>query len=179
MDEVFWKETSYPGYYVNKLGQVLGRQGTILKPWISGTEESGYLTICISRYPDKPKKVYVHRLMAETYLGAPSSQDLQVAHNNGDKFDNSIENLRWATAKENANDKVIHGTALETRDIKGELNPKAVLKESQVLEIYRSSKSIEDLAIDFNISKSTIRDIKKGRSWKRVTNHLDLLEKHG
>ena len=54
--------------------------------------------------------VYIHRLVAKAFLGDYSQDGLEVAHNNGVADDNRLENLRWATSKENKADKIKHGT---------------------------------------------------------------------
>lgn len=61
----------------------------------------GYLKVVLS----KKRKVYyrtVHRLVAETYLPNPLNKT-QVNHKNGNKIDNRVDNLEWATPKENTN----------------------------------------------------------------------------
>lgn len=50
------------------------------------------------------KSQLIHRLVAETWVKCPSStkgQKYEVDHINGDKTDNSADNLRWVTHKEN------------------------------------------------------------------------------
>lgn len=57
--------------------------------------------ICI-RPMIRGKKIYisVHRAMAEIYIPNPENK-AQVNHENGDKNNNSIDNLKWMTNKEN------------------------------------------------------------------------------
>ena len=113
-----WKDIpGYVGYYqVSDLGRVKSlarwredglqfRQERILK---------GY----VERYPKMEltkdgvkKKWYVHQLVAITFIGDYRDDGLQVAHNDGDKLNNRLDNLRWSTPKDNIADKVKHGTA--------------------------------------------------------------------
>jgi|LauGreDrversion4_2_1035121.scaffolds.fasta_scaffold475800_1 hypothetical protein len=49
----------------------------------------------------KAKTLYVHRLVAETYLEKPSNKHTQVNHKNFNKADNRIDNLEWVTPQQN------------------------------------------------------------------------------
>ena len=59
----------------------------------------GYLQVYLSgiRIPQ-----LVHRLVAEAFLPNPENKPC-IDHINGNKLDNRVENLRWATQKENNN----------------------------------------------------------------------------
>lgn len=48
---------------------------------------------------------YVHRLVAEAFVYNPFKRKY-VDHRNGDKLDNRARNLRWVTAKQNANNPI-------------------------------------------------------------------------
>ena len=68
-----------------------------------------------NRYPKvmfkvngKQRFTYVHRLMAAAFIG-PCPDGMEVCHNNGDAFDNRIENLRYDTHAANQQDMVRHG----------------------------------------------------------------------
>ena len=56
----------------------------------------------ISLYKDGACNSYfIHRLVALTFIGEPSSPDLVVNHKDGNKLNNSPENLEWITQIEN------------------------------------------------------------------------------
>lgn len=51
---------------------------------------------------------FVHRLVLEAFVG-PAPEGMECCHNNGDKADNRLVNLRWGTRSENMYDKIRHG----------------------------------------------------------------------
>lgn len=48
--------------------------------------------------------VYAHQLVCEAFYGPTPGPDYQVAHNDGNKDNNSMNNVRWATRLENGRD---------------------------------------------------------------------------
>lgn len=61
-----------------------------------------------------PRTKLVHALVAEAFYGSrPTGQ--HVRHLNGDKLDNSAENLCYGTESENRRDSVKHGTHVQAR----------------------------------------------------------------
>jgi hypothetical protein len=57
----------------------------------------------------KQHNSYVHRLVAAAFIG-PCPDGMEVCHNNGDPFDNRVDNLRYDTHAANVADRFIHGT---------------------------------------------------------------------
>ena len=57
---------------------------------------------CVTLQYDGQVKVYrVHRLVMDAFGGKQPSEEYQVNHIDGDKSNNSIDNLEWVTPKEN------------------------------------------------------------------------------
>lgn len=90
------------------LGIMVRSDGLILRPsfrrfqkvfpeeWTFGKQDlKGYRYICI-----KNKKLYIHRIVAETFIPNPENKPY-IDHINQIRNDNNIENLRWATVAEN------------------------------------------------------------------------------
>lgn len=124
----------------------------IVKP----TPWRGYHRVCLS--VGKKKQTFrVHRLVLATFSGG-FRDDMQVAHGNGIRTDNRIENLRWATPMENSLDRHIHG--------KNGLK----LTETEVIKIKKAANKfpISDLAKIFGVSKTTIFGIKNNKLWRHA-----------
>lgn len=51
---------------------------------------------------------YVHRLVLDAFVG-PRPEGMVSCHNNGDRSDNRLANLRYGTSSENNTDTVTHG----------------------------------------------------------------------
>ncbi|MGP9622564.1 NUMOD4 motif-containing HNH endonuclease [Corynebacterium sp. AOP34-AQ2-28] len=51
----------------------------------------------------------VHRLVLEAFVG-PCPEGMEACHNNGDRGDPRLANLRWDSASENQRDRRRHGT---------------------------------------------------------------------
>ena len=64
------------------------------------TDKGGYLRVNL--YDDNFKRhlVPLHRLVAITFIQKPSGKNY-INHKDGNKFNNSVENLEWCTPKEN------------------------------------------------------------------------------
>lgn len=100
-----WRAINGFPYAVSNLGDVKNvRTGRTLKP---KKQADGYLNITICRN-GKRKTSGIHRLVAQAFIPNPSNKPT-VNHINEVKHDNRVENLEWATHREQN----MHGTRRE------------------------------------------------------------------
>jgi predicted XRE-type DNA-binding protein len=151
-------------YFINDKGQVKNKKGNILKP---ATDKGGYKWIILQRNKVKKYK-YIHRLVAECLLPNPHNKK-EVNHKNGIKDDNRVENLEWCTPSENVLHSIKEGLRVP---LKGSEIGNSKLKESDVITIKNMLKKGDvlqkNIAEMFNITPTTVSDIKKGRSWSHI-----------
>lgn len=106
----------------------------------------------------------VHRLVAETFIPNPENK-LEVNHKDGNKKNNNVSNLEWATRAENAS----HAKDLKLmKPLTGESHPAHKLKEKQVLAIRKNNNSIIKIAKKYNVSRQTIGAIKNRKIWAHI-----------
>lgn len=191
-----WKVVSEASdYAVSDLGRVkrirpnaFGKgMGGLLQP----LDNRGYKRVCLRV---DGRKIYrgIHVLVCRAFNGAKPEPELQCAHRDGDKGNNTPGNLYWATAKQNSADRDRHGGTMRgdrhwTRRLpekvrrgyrpagdwaKGERMAAAKLTEAQVIEIYSTPKthgSGKALASKFGISMGLVGHIRNGRAWTYLT----------
>ena len=110
-------------------------------------------------------QVSVHRLVLEAFVG-PCPPGCETRHLNGNPADNRLCNLAWGTHRENAADKVRHGTAP-----RGERNPSAKLTEADVREVrtlVEQGYTQRDIADRFDVGPIAICHIVTRKAWKHV-----------
>lgn len=102
--EDYYKFVPCKGYEnricINKAGQVFSLlTNKILRTAIF---PNGYEVLCLMFQTPKrhTKTLYIHRLLAETFIPNPENKKT-VNHIDGNKLNNIISNLEWATQSEN------------------------------------------------------------------------------
>lgn len=134
-----------PGYYVSWKGEVKGPRVGMLS---SSENSNGYLMVSIGGW--KP----VHQIVAVAFLG-PKPEGCEVDHINGDRKDNSLENLRYVTHEENVrNGKNAKLTMRKARNIRKRYVPRC------------SKNGMRALAKLYGIDYTQVWNVVKGKSWK-------------
>lgn len=166
----FWKPVvGYEKKYeISNLGNIKSlnyqRMGfpKILKP--SNNKRWGYLYITL-RKNGKIKSLKIHHLVLYAFVGPKPSKKHTASHEDGNRKNNILDNLKWRTYKDNNLLKKKHGT-WQT----GESHGSSVLKLKDVIkikELYKTGKyTHRSLAPLFSVSKSAITHILCGTTWK-------------
>lgn len=140
----------YDGLYqISNLGRVksLKPKERVLKNILG---KNGYYVV--SLYKDKKeKRVLVHRLVAETFIPNLSNKPV-VDHINTIKTDNNVNNLRWATIKENNNNCITKKRFSEAKKSKPSNVSKRVKQYSKDGEYIKTFNSAEEAQRELNIS---------------------------
>lgn len=165
----------FPAYRVDRQGRVwscwekrrkahglvweLGETWRELQPQVM---PKGYRRVILRSNNRRALKL-VHRLVLEAFVG-PCPQGKQARHRDGNPGNNQATNLRWSTPKQNASDKIEHGTYR-----RGEHHGLSKLTERAVRFIRRSAQPQRVLARRFKVSRSLISLVKHGQVWGWLT----------
>lgn len=160
----------YEGWYeVSKQGSVRNIKkrhstsiGKLLHPKLGKT---GYLSVRLFR-DGNGKTIPIAQLVATAFIG-PRPQGMVINHIDGNKSNNSVENLEYCTPSENT----LHAIKMGLRSQpKGENHPRAKLTNDQVCQIRdlinQGKMSQRKIARIFGICPATITQIKNGKQWK-------------
>ena len=104
----------------------------------------------------------VSRIVCEHEHGPPPTPKHEAAHSCGKGHEGCVsrKHLEWKTPKENAADKLLHGTSR-----RGECNSATKLTEAQVLRIRASTKLQRELAEEYGITRSAVSGIRLRNRW--------------
>ena len=153
-----WKDVvGFEGrYQVSNIGNVRSlrfrghKKVSLMKPSVN---YAGYLVIGLG--PDR-KQYRVHRLVLEAFVG-PCPEGMEGCHNDGNRANSVLGNLRWDTPSGNASDR---------RDYSGDQNPNAKLSEKDVKEIVsrrNAGEMLKTIASDFGITLTRVSQLARAK----------------
>lgn len=157
----------FPGYYADTDGNVWSTHTGDLKKLKPTARGGGYLAVNLCK-DLKVSTKKIARLILETFEG-PCPEGLESCHNDGNKNNNKLSNLRWDTGSNNCLDKVKHGTM---PDINGEKNPMVKLNNEIVKDIKclleKTNMTHEAIGKIFDVGRACITKINLGLRWRHI-----------
>jgi hypothetical protein len=144
----------------HKDGKVTSHKGKILK---LGSNPKGYVIAYLSY-----KVKTVHRLVMLAFNRIENAHQLQINHKDGDKTNNTLNNLEWVTNLENQRHAWKNGLKSA---LPGSRNPSSKLDENQVIKIkclLLEGYSCRHIADIYGVNKSTIQRIRNNKAWRHV-----------
>jgi hypothetical protein len=162
MSEQWLSVKGYDGLYqVSDLGRIKRTNGKVLSP---KPGKLGYKTVSL-HMNGYAKKYLVHRLVAEAFIPNPEDKPY-VNHIDGDKSNNEVSNLEWATPSENSK----HSYRTHLREpIRGERNSQSKLTDEEVKwireNVIKKDKEFgcKALAEKFGVTEPHISSIVNGK----------------
>ncbi len=160
-------------YEVSSYGRIrsfaYNPEGTILK----GKMHSGYLMLdYYDLETDTRKHALIHRLVALHFIGKPTKAKPNVIHIDGNKANNRVENLRYASATETGNNHIYNLATIAQNELRNSKRTKgAKLTLTQVETIRKilanPNKQVKrsTIAARYNVSEMTIYRIQNGENW--------------
>jgi hypothetical protein len=177
-----WKPMTFNGskelrnrYALSSSGRIASFKEDVLEDGklLNGSLTTGYRTLNLHR-PGKKGTLYIHRELARLFLDKPSPRHKFVIHKNHNKLDNSVKNLKWATAEEmvvhqqKSPAKLAYKERQANRNTGLKLTINQVKKIKEVLGNENRRITIKQLAEKYSVSEMTLYRIKSGENWSRV-----------
>lgn len=166
-------ENVAPGQYISPEGVIYNTNSKrFIHPSLN---VNGYVQISLNLNDRTRYVTGVHRLLMLVYKYEYGCEKLVVNHIDGNKQNNSFDNLEWCTQRENN----LHAIETGLTGV-GEDASNAVLTNDQVREICedlakkRYPGQIAELARKYNVSYSTIDGIARGRYWNTISKDYNI-----
>lgn len=152
-------------FTITPYGCVITDKGRRLKP---SACDKGYHRVWLTAGRKHKKQMFVHRLVALTYLKKTVSnrKQTQVNHKDGNKTNNHYQNLEWVTAKENVQHAVANGLSEHPTGFgarRARLTPDLL---SEIKGMLSSGVTQTEISRCTGISQSVISQVKRRvRDW--------------
>ncbi|MGN1280989.1 MAG: NUMOD4 domain-containing protein [Succinivibrio sp.] len=203
MEEEVWRDIEEPGgvshYQISSLGRVKRLPYTSVA--FSGGKfverhhkeklikcrkrtSDGYVDVTLYLGDGRKRTVLVHRLVANTFLPAPSEELIKeclkcgfkkpcINHIDGNKENNNVENLEWCTYSYN-NDRVRKVVPTGEENGRANLNKQDVML---IIALRNKGQTIKEIAENLGVPMSTIGHILCGDTWTEITGILGKTKK--
>ena len=167
-----WKELKIKGinkeYLINEYGEVFDIKENKLRKAYPNSK--GYLKVSFYIY-GKYKRLFVHRMVMQTFKPVENMENLQVNHIDCNKLNNHIDNLEWCTLQENMAHAWQNGLCKNSIGTGDNAHHKKLTEEkvrALKYDYYKNKMKIVDIIKKYEISRATFYQIKNEITWKDI-----------
>ena len=162
-----WREIEgFPRYQVSNYGRVKSftnpNKPKILRPH---QLKSGYLMVHLAKGEEwgsnETECVRIHKLVADAFIPNPLNR-CHIRHINQDRTDNRVENLRWTTPEESANDPITKANRMAAVPQRIEKISKPVLVYDEDLNLLSAFTSTAETARKLGLQQGNIVNVCSG-----------------
>jgi len=174
-NEIWLPVPDYEGYYevsnfggvrsvdrivLTERGSKLRVKGNVKNPTVL---KAGYLVVGLHK-GNKTKAASVHRLVGLAFIPNPNKEQFSINHKDGNKANNHVSNLEWATLEENTKHQWATGLANPSGCFKGVLS----FEIAEEIRAKRQEHKYTNKALGnmYNVSSATISLILNNKIWK-------------
>lgn len=153
------------GFMATRDGEIIGKRGKPLKGHI---DRCGYREVLLSEN-GKSKSFLVHRLILMTFCPRSDADQFDVNHRNGNKLDNSLENLEWCTRSENVKHSYKNGLQSKATNLHGTYRVLAEVDFDIIRDLHHRGYLDREIAKEIGCSRGLVS--KKIREWGIRNDH--------
>lgn len=158
-----WKTIPFENAYeINTKGDIRNKETLKIKS--TRFDRYGYKRVTL--YPSG-KTYTIHSLVAKVFIDNPKKLKT-VNHINGNKLDNTVENLEWLSYKDNTIHAHKNGL-IDYSSVKGIHNPMAKFTKEDIENIFlkaKEGKTTSIIANELGFPYERVRRLLKGKSYR-------------
>ena len=168
MDKEIFTVVKLPGfsnYMVSNYGTVMNSQTKHIMKWQVNSTNHYYVQLTKKNVPNKKHNVFVHRLVAFSFMKNPNPQELDsINHIDENPHNNHLDNLEFCDREWNANWGTIKQRTFHTLNKRGLLQPVYAINKNDLT--VSKFDSIVEASQSTGISKERIGQVLRNQSKK-------------